>query len=167
MLLRAEAVVCTRPAMLDVVGPTGEGVAMEPITLGGVVAALIAKVAERASDGVVEGGESVLRRAVGTLRRRLADSGDTAAVDALQLVERVPDSAASVQALARVFDERASDNDLREALEQVIACARDGGADIDEITQQVRGDKSVQIAGVRHSEIQISYGSAPTPRDRG
>lgn len=134
---------------------------MEPITLGVVVAALVAKAAERGTDRVVDGGESLLRRAVGTLRRRLTE--DDEAMGALQLVERAPDSPSGVRALADLLDARlAHDDDLRSEFERVIESARDSGEDVEAITQRVAGVQNIQIGGVHDSQITVSYGS-PRP----
>src|SRR3954465_8236788 len=67
---------------------------VEPVslTLGAIVAGLVAKAAERASERAVEGGEGVLGRLVAALRARFSGVADAPAGEALARVQEVPDS---------------------------------------------------------------------------
>jgi hypothetical protein len=49
---------------------------MLEISVGVIVAALIAKVLDRAEDGVLSGAWALVRRAFGALRSRAPDAGD-------------------------------------------------------------------------------------------
>jgi hypothetical protein len=131
---------------------------VEPVTLGVIVAALIAKTAERATDRTVEGGESALRRLAGALRERFSGAKDDEAQRALELVEAAPDSARSREALATVIDDRAvRDPALRSELEELVAQARAAGVDI-----RVIGDQNVIATDVVASQIHVSYGRPPS-----
>lgn len=137
---------------------------VEPVslTLGAIVAALVARAAERAADDAVEGGESVLRRLVAALRARFSGAADRAAGDALARVQEVPDSPSRVRALGAVIDERVEgDAGLRSELEALVAQARGAGVDVERISQVAWGDQNVQAAGLVDSEVNVSYGSPP------
>lgn len=100
---------------------------MEPVsmTLGAIAAAVLAKAQERAADRTIDGGESVVRRLASWLRASFADSDDEAANHALGLVERVPGSPSSVDALAVVLDNRAAgDAEFRGRLAALVDEAR-------------------------------------------
>jgi hypothetical protein len=101
------------------------------------------------------------------LRRRFADAGDDAVVVALDLVEQAPDSPRSLEALARVLDDRARDAALRGELERLIATVEQDGEDVSVIAQQAWGDQNVQIGRATGSSISVSYGSPAPPRPVG
>ena len=134
---------------------------MEPVslTLGAIVAALVAKAAERA----VEGGEDALARLVGQLRRRL--SGEREAQTALAHVEEVPDSPSRLGALTEVINRRLeADPGFRSELEALVQQAQAGGVDVGSIAQTAWGNQNVQIAGVEGSSISLGYGQPPPAR---
>jgi hypothetical protein len=142
---------------------------VEPVSLslGAIVAALVAKGVERAADDAVEGGEGMLRRLVAALRERFAGAGDEPAREALTRVQDAPDSPSRVKALAAVIDQRARDDlELRGELEALVAQARGGGVNVEKISQAAWGDQNVQAAGLVDSEVNVSYGSPP-PRRSG
>jgi hypothetical protein len=105
----------------------------------------------------------VLRGVVSRLRARFFDTGDRAATEALELVERVPDSAALAAELAGHVDRHVrADAGFAGELEQLVGRARAEGVNVDEIRQVACGDGNVQIAGVTGS--QISLGQPRRPR---
>lgn len=133
---------------------------VEPVSLslGAIVAALVARAAERAGDGAAAGGESLLRRLVDKLRARFAGAADEAAAGALARAQEVPDSPSRVRELAAVLDQRAAaDPALRGELEALVGQARDGGIDVKGISQTVWGDQNVQAAGLVDSQVTVTY----------
>jgi hypothetical protein len=136
------------------------GVDPVSLTVGAVVAALAKRAADRAADGT----ESALRRGLAALRRRFAAAGDDAVVGALDLVEQAPDSPRSLEALARVLDNRARDAAVRGELERLIATVAQDGEDVGVIAQQAWGDQNVQIGRAVDSSISVSYGSPAPPK---
>jgi hypothetical protein len=135
---------------------------MEPITLGVIVAALVAKALDRAGDEVVDGGVGVLRHAVDSLRERFSREGDQEARRALERLADVPDSPKLMRSFADLLDERAERSpELRVELETLVRDARGAGLDIDSITQTATGDGNVQIVGVDNSQVNVSQGQPP------
>jgi hypothetical protein len=137
---------------------------VEPVslTLGAIVAALVAKAAERATERAVDGGEGVLGRLLAALRERFSGAANEAAGDALTRVQEVPDSPSRLRALAALIDERAQgDAELRSELETLVAQARGTGVDVDTISQLAWGNQNVQAAGLVDSEVNVNYGSPP------
>lgn len=143
---------------------------VEPVSLslGAIVAALIARASDKVADDAVEAGEGALSKLVAAVRRRFSRERDEPAAEALAKVEDVPDSPRLVKALADVVDDRAQkDGDLRAELEQLVAEARGAGVKVDSITQSAFGNQNVQIAGVSDSQINVSHGTSQTPRPDG
>jgi hypothetical protein len=142
---------------------------VEPVslTVGAVVAALVAKASDRAVDATVEGGEGVLRGLVARLRRRFGDARDDGAAEALALVERVPDSASLVGALASAVDRHvAADPGFGAELDDLVRRVREAGVRVGDVSQSAIGEQIVQNAGVTDSQINVTYGRAPqTPRE--
>jgi len=133
---------------------------VEPVTLGVIVAALVAKALDRAEDRVVEDGEGVLRRVVGALRERFSRANDKAATTALDRVEDTPDSPTRVRELATLLDERAADDPVfRGELQELVEQARAAGVDIGSIVQAAVGDQNVHVAGLIDSEVNVSFGA--------
>lgn len=137
------------------------------MTVGAVVAALVAKASDRAVDATVEGGEGVLRGLVARLRRRFRDARDDEATQALALVERVPDSASLIAALASGVDRHvAADPGFGAELDDFVRRAREAGVRIWDVNQSAIGEQIVQNTGVTDSQINVTYGPAPrTPRE--
>jgi hypothetical protein len=143
---------------------------VEPISLslGAIVAALVARASDKVADDAVEAGEGAVSKLVAAVRRRFSRDRDELAAEALARVEDVPDSPSRVKALADVVDERAQrDDDLRSEFEQLVAEARGAGVKVDSITQSAFGNQNVQIAGVSDSQINVSHGSSQPPRPDG
>lgn len=138
---------------------------VEPVslTLGMVVASLVAKAMDR-TDEAVDGGAGVLHRLVGWLREQLGGRDDSGK-SALARVEDAPDSPSRLRELAAVVDERASaDGEFRTGLEALVAEARSKGVSVGPITQTAWGNQNVQNAGVTDAEITVTYGQPPLGR---
>ena len=129
---------------------------MEPVSLGVVVAALIAKAMDRVEDGALDGGWAIVRRTINVLRDRFAQDGDQEAGQALERLAEVPDSPKLAGALAELLEDRMSQEfDLRAELAAMVEVAKSGGVDTDAIVQTVIGHGNVQIAGVSDSDVSI------------
>lgn len=129
---------------------------MEPITLGVIVAALVAKALDRAEDEAVDRGVGIVQHAVDSLRGRFSQDGDQEAEQALERLTNVPDSPRLMRSFADLLDERAGRSpDLRVELEQLVEDAKSAGVDIGAITQTAVGDGNVQIAGVNNSQVDV------------
>jgi hypothetical protein len=137
---------------------------VEPVTVGVVVAALAAKAAGRAADATVDAGEGVLRRLVDRVRARFAGAGDADAARVLELVEEVPDSEQLRGRLAEAVDRHAgADSAFAGELDALVGEARQGGVNVEQITQSAWGDGNVQIGGVADSQITIDGGDRAPP----
>jgi len=135
---------------------------MEPVTLGVIVAALIAKALDRAEDEAVDRGVGVVRRAVSSLRERFSREGDQEAQQALERLAEVPDSPKLMRTLGDLLDERAERSpEVRAELERLVKDAKSVGMDIGSITQTAIGDGNVQIAGLNNSQVNVDRGRAP------
>lgn len=121
------------------------------MTLGAVLAAVIAKAQDRVAEGAVAGAEGVVGRAVGWLRASFRTDGR--AGSALDLVERAPDSASAVERLAAVLDARARDDaDFAEQLASFVQEAqRDpvAGRFVTQVTGDAQVGKIVNIGQAR------------------
>jgi hypothetical protein len=127
---------------------------VEPVSVGIVVAALIAKALDRAEDGIVDEAVRAANNAVGALRRLFA--GDLEVERALESVVEVPDSGKKERALAAVLAERAERSDqLRAELQAVAGQLGAAGVRIGDIEQVSEGDGNVQNAGILNSQIDI------------
>jgi hypothetical protein len=142
---------------------------MEPVslTLGAIVAVLVAKAEDKAAESGVDAAAGVARRLARWLRERFSRDKDEAGARALDRVADAPDSPSRISELADVLDRRAeSDSDFRAALEALVAEARSAGAAVGPITQTSWGNQNVQSAGVTDSEIHVSYGPPAFPPGR-
>jgi hypothetical protein len=132
------------------------------MTLGAVVAALVAKTGDRAAETAVEGAGGLLRGLVERVRRRFSDTDDRPACEALELVERAPDSATLAGELAAAVDRHATcDAGFAAELTQLVERARQQGVNVESISQVAVGDQAVQIAGVAGSQINVTHGPVP------
>lgn len=132
---------------------------VEPLTLGAVVASLVAKTLERAEDKAVESGEGALRRLVETIKKRFSGTQDQACTVALERLEDAPDSPRRVRDLAQQLDERAETfPEFRRELEALITEARNGGVDVESISQVALGSQNVLSAGLVDSEVNVTFG---------
>jgi len=137
---------------------------VEPVSLslGAIVAALVAKASERAADETVDAGASSLRALVSRIRALFTAAPDEPVRAALARVEDAPDSPSRQRDLTEVIDVRARDDSgLRAELEGLVAQARDVGVDVGSISQSARGSQNVQVAGTSGSQLHVNYGSPP------
>ncbi len=125
------------------------------LTLGAVVARLIARAEDRTVDATVAEVEGALRRLVDSVRTRFRKQGDTEAVEALALVEKAPDSERVIAKLAEAIDRHAADGSWRKQLEGLVAQAKASGVEINNISQVAHGNDTVQVADV-HGDISIN-----------
>ena len=131
------------------------------LTLGGAVAALVAKAAEKAGAGMAAGGVEVLARLRSRLRARLDGSPNG---QVLAELEDVPDSPSRAQGLATVVDQLAvEDTAFAAEIAALVRSAQDAGVEVQAINQSIQGQGNVQAAGVDSSSITVSYGQPPPP----
>lgn len=135
---------------------------MEPVTLGVIAAALVAKALDRAEDRVVEDGEGVLRRLVGALRERFSRADDQAGMTALKRVADAPDNPTRERELAELLDERAAgDPVFHGELQALVKQARIAGVNVGSIIQVAVRDQGVQVAGLVGSKVNVTFGARP------
>jgi hypothetical protein len=137
---------------------------MDPLTIGGVVAALVASAA--ASAGASAGSKltdaagAAVGKVVAAVRKRFAS--DEAAEQALAKAEEVPDSPSRLGDLADAVDRHAADADWRAELQKLLDEVKEAGVTVGDISQSAWGDRNVQSAGNLGSSINVSYGQEPT-----
>lgn len=133
---------------------------VEPVSVGVIVAALLAKALERAEKGVIDSAVEVAKKAFEGLRERFSREGDAEAEQALQHLAEAPDSKPREQALAVLLEERAArSSDLREELETIVKQAERAGMAIE---QMAVGDHNLQIGGdISGSEINVNQPRQP------
>lgn len=135
---------------------------VEPVTLGAIVATLVAKALDRAEDRVLEDGEGALRRLVNAVQGRFARSDDRVGATALARVADAPDSPTRAGELAKLLDERTEgDPVFRDELQGLVEQARAAGVNVGSISQVAWGDQDVQIAGLVDSQVRVTFGSRP------
>lgn len=134
---------------------------VEPVSMGVVAVALIAKALNRAEDGVIDAGVQAARKAVKALLQRFA--ADTEAEKALEDVVEVPDSEKRQKALAELLEARAGQSaELREELQAIVEQIEAAGVVIGPINQTATGDGNVQNAGIVNSQV---GNQGTSPRD--
>jgi hypothetical protein len=132
---------------------------MDPVTLtlGGIVAGLVAKVLDKGEGKAADQGWAALGRLVGAVRRRFREHGSDQDKQALTGVEDAPDSPRRLQALAAAVDRHAgADATWRAELRAQVEEAKSGGVDVGSLTQSAWGDHNIQIGGVSGSTISIT-----------
>jgi hypothetical protein len=138
---------------------------VEPVSVGVIVAALLAKALSRAEDGVIDSGVEVARKAIEALRERFSRVGDTEAGLALDGLAETPDSERREKALATLLEERAGESaELRDELKTIIEQAEGAGMVIGSIEQVAEGDGNMQVGGISQSQININQ-DPRRPRD--
>ncbi len=133
---------------------------MDPVSLsvGAVVAAVVAKATDKGAGALVDAGAAAVGRLVGWLRSRL--TGEDRAV--LERVEEVPDSPSRQQELARVVDARVgADGDFARELEEMVERVQETGAHVVAVNQSAWGNQNVQVAN--SSDVHVTYASPPPP----
>lgn len=129
------------------------------LSLGGAVAVLVAKAAEKAGEGLTAAGTEVLVRLRNRLRDRLAGNAQV-----LAELEEVPDSPRRAQSLATIVDRIAAEDPTFGAeIAALVRSAEDAGVEVQTISQSIQGQGNVQAAGVEGSSITVSYGQPPPP----
>jgi hypothetical protein len=127
---------------------------VEPISVGVVVAALIAKALDKAEEGVIEGAGKAASRALETLKRRF--SGDPGAEQALQRLAEEPGNQLRERSLAALLEERAAESvELREELARIAKQIERTGVSIGNVEQVAEGDENLQNAGIVNSQINL------------
>ncbi len=135
---------------------------VEPVSVGMIVAALLAKALNRAEDGVVDSGVQVARKALEALRQRFSREGDAEAEQALESLAEVPDSKRREEVLAVLLEDRAArSTELRDELKTIIEQGEGAGMVIGSIEQVAEGEGNLQLGGVSSSEININQGRLP------
>ncbi|HVX20992.1 MAG TPA: hypothetical protein VHB02_06575 [Acidimicrobiales bacterium] len=130
---------------------------MDPVSVGAIVAAMVARSADDTADKVVDGAAAGLGRLVGWLRQRFSDDGDEAGGKAVAAVVEVPDSPSRVAALATLLDQRIDEVEgFGAELEHLVDEARSAGVTIGPVNQKVEGDGNVVIGGVAGSTIKVT-----------
>lgn len=137
----------------------------EPITLGTIIAALIAKSVSRAEDGAVETGTKVMRKALSTVRDWFSREDDKEGQQVLESLEGLPDNSALAGALAGVLDERAGRHpELRTQLEALRREAEATGIEIRVNKQTATGNENVQVEA-HNSQVNVNQRSTSDPND--
>lgn len=134
---------------------------VDPVSLGTLVAALIAKALDRAEDGVVDEAVDIGRRALARLRQRFA--GDPEAEAAIEGLADAPDSERRAKALAKLLGMRAaSSEELLDELREIVGEAQSAGVKVGPIEQRIEGDGNVQIVSL-DSEVTVRPAAPRNP----
>ena len=130
---------------------------VEPVslTVGGVVAALVTKAAEKGGENLADAAKAAVGRLVGWLRERFGRDGDQTGVQALAAAEKYGGPVAR-QELADVVDGKATaDAGFKAEVERLVEQAEQHGVDIKTITQNAWGNQNTQIADITGSTINL------------
>lgn len=140
--------------MMSVHVALGRETTVEPISIGVIAAALIAKAFDRAEDGVVDATTRALSKLVGWIRSKFTGDGSVT----LARVEAAPDSPKRLTALATAIDHQAqSDEGFRSELLALVRDAERDGVDVRSVTQQAWGIQNVLVANARGADIRVTY----------
>lgn len=132
------------------------------LTLGGAVAALVVKAAEKAGESLAAGGAEVLASLRTRLRERLGGGDRSPDGQILAALEEVPDSPSRAHALATVVDRVvAEDAGFGAELAALVQAAERAGVGVQTVNQNIQGQGNVQAANLEGSSIQVSYGHPP------
>ena len=132
---------------------------MDPVTLGAVVAALVAKAVATIGEKSGEAGVAALGKLLGRVRSRLRNQGDDAERAALARVEDPPAGPRQLEALAAAINRHAADDPaFRTELTRLVDEARAGGMDVQSITQTALGNQNIQLGSVTDSSVNITLG---------
>jgi hypothetical protein len=133
---------------------------IEPVTLGVVVAALIAKMLDRSEDRLLDEGAGVLRRLRATIVERFLHSGDEGGSRALTRFEEAPDSPSRLRELVHVLDTRSEEDPaFAGLLVGLVEEARAAGVEVPTVTQIAVGDQNVQVARA-DGNVNVTFGSS-------
>jgi len=137
----------------------GDDVEPVSLTIGGIVAALVLKVAEKAGEQATETGWAAVSRLVERVRRRFRDDGDVHAEAALARVQDPPAGPSQLAALAAAVDRHAGeDPEFAEELRRLVREGESTGVDVRQVTQSAWGSQISQIQGVSGSTITVTLG---------
>jgi hypothetical protein len=137
---------------------------VEPITIGVVVAALLAKALDRAEDATIDATGKGVQRLLSVLRHRADVEPAGSIATTLPALESTPDSPKRVQALAEAVDATIDRSDeLRSELEAVLDDLRRAGMSVGTVTQTADGDGNVQISGIQGSTINVGLSGERRP----
>jgi hypothetical protein len=128
------------------------------LTLGGVVAGLVAKSVDVLSDRLVTGAANTLGRLVDRLRAQFDSHGDAEATRVLDELQAVPDSPSRLKIFADTVDGHLRDMGFRADLEGLVAELGAAGANVEQLVQSAWGNHITQIGSVRDSEVNVTYG---------
>jgi hypothetical protein len=142
---------------------------MEPLSLslGALVAAVIAKATDRTASNLVDAGGHRLQQVASALRSRLSSVDDDDALkQALQLVVGPRPGPTDVALLATAIDEAAAREqpEFRRTLEQLVYEAQAPLRPANFVAQEASGVQVVQVANA--SNVTISYGPTRPPDGR-
>jgi hypothetical protein len=139
---------------------------VEPVSVGVIVAALLAKALNRAEDGVIDSGVEVARKGIEALRERFSRKGDTEAEQALESLAETPDSERRERVLAALLERRARESaELHEELNAIAEQIEETGVRIGDIKQEAKGTNIAQVAGNPGSQISINQGASSRPHE--
>ena len=127
---------------------------MDPVTLGLMVAALVAKRAlEQVGEQAGDAGWGMLAKVSERVRGWFLRRGDKAAVDALDVVEAAPDSMRAAEALAgAVTDAASQDSEEAAGLAELVAQVERVGTPqvtnfVNQVRDQARVGRIIQVSG--------------------
>ncbi len=139
---------------------------VEPISVGVIVAALLARALNRAEDGAIDSGVEAARKAMKALRQRFSLQEDAEAEQALEGLAKTPDSKRREEALGDLLEERAERSpELLDELKAIAEQIEGAEVQISDIKQEAKGTNVVQNAGNVNSQIKVDQSTAPRPRD--
>jgi hypothetical protein len=126
------------------------------LTVGGVVAALVLKAADKTGEQLAGSGLAAVGRLVERVRRQFQERGDAAAQAVLARVQDPPVAEAHISTLAAAVDRHAGE-DAAFAVE--LAClvqeGHSAGVEVHHVSQQMGGSGGVQIAQVHTAQITV------------
>lgn len=132
------------------------------LTVGGVVAALVLKAAEKTGEQLAGSGLAAVGRLVDLVRRRFQERRDGAAAAALARVQDPPASEQHLAALAAAVDRHADqDGAFAEELLRLVREGQAAGVHVQQISQTAWGSDNVQLGNVTGSTVNINTGRPP------
>lgn len=132
---------------------------MDPVslTVGGVVAALVLKAADKTGEQLAGSGLAAVGRLVERVRHRFQERGDAAAEAALARVQDPPVAEAHLTALAAAVDRHGNEDAAFAAeLRRLVQESQSAGVDVQQVSQVAWGSDNVQIANVIGSTIDVN-----------
>jgi|GEM_PF-2832650 len=125
------------------------------LTLGGIVAGLVWKMVDTTGEAVAQGAIGAVTGLVERVREHLR--GDPEGEAAMERVEDPPAAPAHLKALAESIDRHTfNDPGFARELEDLVAQARQGGANVESVVQSAWGNDNIQVANTSGSTITIN-----------